>query len=934
MKHLTYIEPLEDRIAPATIINPYTVTYQDQSGDTAVIKISKPLFTSVKAAQNILQWVDVNGNTLTENYTGNGTAEGLQNMNLLGRTDAQGMNISVTTLPQVGVGDLTVNVGEIDAMFLKNNQATLNIALGSVYVQGNLGEINAGSGFNTPSIKSLTVGSMTTDAESSVLGPILSMNVLGDFTAGLDVIGYQYGIINKLRIGGALEGDSSGDQGTGVIEFSGRIGSAVIGSIGNSNGQDPSFTGQLVGGTATPSYIGSLHVLGSITGGAGENSGEVFAETSIKKIVVDQNVVGGAGENSGQIAGPLGTVIISGTMTGGSGSDSGSIFSETVNVAQNAVFVPLGSVKIGGAVTGGTAGTAGTSTTAVQGTAGSIEATKAGTIYIGGSLTGGTAGDTDGSILVNSVKTLTINGNLAGGAGQNSGVVMGTGSTAPMQYGTIVVNGSVQGSSGAGSGAILLNQSGFATVGSVRITGSLVGSSGINSGELVANLNLGTVVIDGSVEGGSAGTAASGPTPAVQGFSGVIEGAIAKTITIGGTLTGGATTVTGTADTSGVIMVNNAGFINVGGGITGGNGPTSGVITTESFFSTDKYGSIVVNGPLTGGAGAVSGAILLNGIGGATVGNLKINGSVVGGSGSQSGEVQTSSNLGSLQISGSVLGGSTSDTGEISIGGTLGSGYITGDLNGAASTIHLSSAILNVGYITAGAIQALEIGGNVESGTNTGGGGIANSGAIRAAANIVSLTIDGSVTGNAANPVFIAGATGPTVKGKPTTDVAISGVTIGGSATYLDVLAGYAPPSASSLNTPLTDPQIGTQQDGAAQIGSVNIGGNLMESNIVAGAATGASDASGYFGNSDNKAFLPSTANLQLSSAIANITIGGEVTGNTSAGVSFGFVAQSLGTVTVNGVTLDTTNLTPGTPVAIANSNVDTNVFLLEVNPA
>src|SRR5271156_1090204 len=95
MKHLSLIEPLEDRIAPAMILSPYTVTFQDGSGDTAVIRISKPLFKTVKSANKYLQWVDNNGNSITETYTGNGTAENLSEIDLLGVTAAQGMNISV-----------------------------------------------------------------------------------------------------------------------------------------------------------------------------------------------------------------------------------------------------------------------------------------------------------------------------------------------------------------------------------------------------------------------------------------------------------------------------------------------------------------------------------------------------------------------------------------------------------------------------------------------------------------------------------------------------------------------------------------------------------------------------------------------------------------------------------------------------------------------
>jgi len=93
------------------ILSPYAVTFQDIDGDTAIVKISKPLFTSPTAAGNILIFTNSSGAQIQESFTGNGTAESLAEINLLGRTDATGMNISVTVIPQVGVGNLQVNVG-------------------------------------------------------------------------------------------------------------------------------------------------------------------------------------------------------------------------------------------------------------------------------------------------------------------------------------------------------------------------------------------------------------------------------------------------------------------------------------------------------------------------------------------------------------------------------------------------------------------------------------------------------------------------------------------------------------------------------------------------------------------------------------------------------------------------------------------------------
>jgi hypothetical protein len=895
MRHLSHIEPLEARIAPATIINPYTVTFQDGDGDTAVVHISKSLFTNATAAGRILLFTDNNGNSIQDLYQGNGSPENLSEIDLLGRTDAQGMNISVKVLPQVGVGNLQVNVGDIAAAnFSVPFQVSQNIDLGSIYIQGNLGQITAGDNFSTPAIQSLTVLSMNEALQSNVLGPIVSMNVQGNFSANLSVIGYQFGSIGRLNIGGSLTGDALGDSNTGVIEFTGHVGVATIGSI---TGTSANGTGELIGVSAGPSYIGSLHVLGSITGGAGSQSGEVFAEASIGRLTVGGSVTGGSGAASGLIAGPLGTVNISGSLTGGSGLTSGTLLGETVTTSDVGVAVPIGSVKIGGDVTGGTAGVAATSTTtASPGDAGVISAVSAKSITIGGSLIGGAAGtttnssgtldqtaDTCGDILVNSVNTLTIVGNITGGTGPNSGIVTGQNALsespniAGMKYGSIWVSGDVAGGTGNVSGSILIDGALGGAVTSLHIGGSLTGNSGTQSGEVESTTSMGTLSIGGSVTGGSAGTAAFAGTPAVgstpaqpatnavPGDTGLIDSAIVRSIMIGGSLTGGTPgtsvdsngTSTATADTSGAIIVTALNSLSIGGNITGGGGPNSGGVSA-------------------GG------------------------------------------NLGTLFVGGTVTGGLADNTGEIFAGDNLTSAVINGNLAGN-TLINSATAVVGSGYIQAGHIGTLNIKGSVSSGANSGGE-LANSGAIRSAADILSLTIGGAVTGTAKNPVLITAAQGLGTTATSKTDLAIKSVTIDGAATYLDVLAGYSP--TVSTNTDPAGAPLGTPVDGSAQIGIVTFGSTLSASNVAAGAMQG---ASGQFGNADNTAITPVATNVL--SSIASIVVTGQATGDSTAGDSYGFEARQLLSIEVNGLPVSTANLTVGTPEAVNG----TNLFLLRV---
>lgn len=805
MNHLTHIEPLEIRIAPATILNPYTVTFQDVNGDTAIVKISNPLFKNATAAGNILLFTDSNGNSIHETFTGNGTAENLAEINLLGVAAAQGMNISVKVIPTVGVGVGQVNVGEIAAAnFSVPFQVSQEVPLGSIYIQGNLGEINAGSGLSTiPAIQSLSVLSMTNGSpgvQSNVLGTIGNLSVQGNFNANLNVIGYQFGSIGKLNIGGSLAADSAGDTGSGVIQFTGHVGSATIGNITGGSVAATSTststlnegTGELFGQTSNPSYIGSLNVLGSITGGSGSDSGRVFAESSIGKVTVGGSVTGGAGQDSGEIAGPLGTVNVAGGLTGGSGISSGTILGQTINTAKAAVSVAIGSVTIGGDVTGGTAGVAA-----------------------------------------------------------------------------------------------------FAGTTTVAATAAVPGNSGIISAYTAKSIS-----IAGSLIGGTAGTS----------------------VDSNGTLNQ-------TANTSGAVLVDSVGSLTIGKNIIGGSGPNSGIITGQSTFSSMTYGNIVVNGGVTGGTGATSGSILVNGLLGGTITNLHIGTNLTGIpetqtsgtpiSGTQSGEVYASSNLGTLYIGGNVTGGNADNTGEIFAGGNLTNGLIKGNLTGGITT----TTVVGSGYIQAGHIGTLEIDGNVTSGTNSKGE-IANSGAIRSSGDISSLTIKGEVTGTPDNPVYISATQGPSASARLKTDVAIQSVTIDQAVTYLDLLAGYSP-TVSKTTDPAGAP-LGTPTDGSAQIGTVTFGSTLSASNLVAGAEP---DSSGHFGTTGNTAIATKTvANVQ--SSIASIIVAGQATGDSTPADSFGFVAEKLETVMVNGVTILTSGLQPGIPVAVNG----TNLFLLEVS--
>lgn len=547
MKEIPCIEPLEARIAPAILISPTEVTYLDNNGETAVVKISKPLFTSAAAAAKILVFTDTSNAASPFASTGN---QNLLQINLLGPNGtalkaAQDMNISVSLIPQKD-GPHTVNIGHIDAAVFDptTGKASQNIDLGKITIQGDVNYINAGDNFVTPAVKSLNVLSMVQGGTSTFLGPLASFHDSGNFGSFLNVAGGPSGGIGKLNIEGAD---------TGIIQFSGHIGTAVIASM---TGSSFNGGGSLLGFAGATSSIGSLHVLGSVTGG-----------------------------------------------------------------------------------------------------------------------------------------------------------------------------------------------SGFAT------------------GEIYAGAKIGKIVIDGSLQGG------------------------------------GTTTTTTTA-------------------------------------------------------------------------------------GAESGSIQD--------------GGTTTTT---------------------------TTAVAESGYIQGGRIESLKIGGNVSTFANSTGGAVSNNGSIRATANIDSLEIDGNVTGVSGDVAYISAAHGASTSKHAKSDVALGKVTIKGSVSYLDILAGYGADTSTTTGTgtnAVTNPEgapLGNMADGTAQIGTISIGGTLSASNIVAGVAP---NSSGYFGAAGDAAISGTDNKVGLHSSIAKIVVGGMAAGDGTSTGSFGIVAQKLPSISIDQTVLG--SLTPGAP-----RQINGNLYALEI---
>ena len=251
-----------------------------------------------------------------------------------------------------------------------------------------------------------------------------------------------------------------------------------------------------------------------------------------------------------------------------------------------------------------------------------------------------------------------------------------------------------------------------------------------------------------------------------------------------------------------------------------------------------------------------------------------------------------------ITIGGSLIGGLGNSSGAI-IAGNEGTVTIGGDLVGAsisgASTVHLDES----GYIQGGHITSISIGGSITAGsnTNTGSGStLTRDGSIRASEDIGSISVGGSLIGTSTNAVIIS-AVGLASVPKKGVDTAIGSLTVDGQVELANILAGYDPTTngltdgAGAITGPV---------NGQASIGTVRIGGNWTQSNLVAGAQPGPSN---LFGEPDNTEISAADGSSEdLIAQIARIMIGGQVAGGPNPATDhYGFVAEQINKLSLGG---------------------------------
>lgn len=467
---MQFLEYLEDRIAPATLLaNGSTVTYQDVDGDVVTVKFSKAIFADQTDADHVFIFATggVDGS--------NANPQQLQEIDLSMLADpslSNGVKISVTVKKGVTAGgfpgDGYVNIGTINT----------SKYLGDVSIKGDLSEIDIANEDAAPqALGKLSVNSFglngflmqaSADYQSNIQGDIKEVSIKRDFQYGMFFVS---GDIAKFSVGGSIIGSTFG---SGYVSLmNGTLGTLTVAKdiVG---GAEPSANISAALG------VGTVKVGGSVIGGSSA-SANISSNGTINSVTIGGDLKG-AGGNTGNItADVISSVKIGGSVFGGYGTASGSI---------NAVS-ELGSANIGGDVVGGNI--SGTENLFAMG---AIDAGKIGSLSIGGSLIAGkdlSVSDLEKSGSISSgstIGTLVIKGGVIGNQTHTANISAGgetvSGGTSNVAIGKLSVSGDVRFANIlAGYDTFLSPINGSAQIGSVGIGGDLVATNivaGIEAG--------------------------------------------------------------------------------------------------------------------------------------------------------------------------------------------------------------------------------------------------------------------------------------------------------------------------------------------------------------------------------------------------------------------------------------------------------------------
>ena len=772
---IPFLERLEDRIAPATLIDGKTVEFVDVDNDVIRVQLSKSVLTAQNWQSHFDFQSDGAGHDVLENINFSGPA-------------FSGIGVAISAVQAQGA-DGIVNIGAINAG---------GVDLDKVVIAGGLVKMTAGDlltpakGVNLLQVDSLGLldpldfGLM--DRSSVIQGKLGELSVGGSIGGSLTVNGGLQAGIGKIVVGGSLLAGS--DSLSGTISTTGGIGSIFVG--GSIDGRLADTPGEA--SIVTRHSIGSVIVKGSVIAGGHEGTATISAFYNIGPVIIDGNLGSDAvipsGLNAGSIHaqhGTLGAVTLGGSLVGGEGDFSGFLQAERgmgaikilgsisggngLSSGTIQTYGALTSLSVGGSIEGGQAPDSGSVN--ISGTIGALTVTgnilggdgeysgrvqtenSMGTVLVGGNLVGG-LGDGSGAILaVENITKTTIRGEIQGGDGSNSGAVSSTSGSLL----TVEVGLGLDGGKGAGSGS-LYSQVGFSSL--KILAGGLDGGNGFNSASILTDGDIKTLSILGDVDGGvgissgsiNAGSLGTGTVVgSMIGGSGEMSGGVyltgqLKSFSITGT---GHDVIGGSGEGSGSIIAKTGiGTVFVAGNLTGGTGMDTGSIQAGSETENASIGTVKILGNVTGETGIRSASIL--GWGG-NMNLASIAGSVTGGEGIFSALIYANNTFTKAEVLGNLTGGKGDFSGRIATDtGVLGSVFIGGNFSGSEGT--------NSGTIFAGTdIGTVTIKGAIAGGNGDCSGAIGvmlSNGSLEASDRIAKVLVGSSLQ----TPKSIEGGSG------------------------------------------------------------------------------------------------------------------------------------------------------------------------------
>lgn len=252
--------------------------------------------------------------------------------------------------------------------------------------------------------------------------------------------------------------------------------------------------------------------------------------------------------------------------------------------------------------------------------------------------------------------------------------------------------------------------------------------------------------------------------------------------------------------------------------------------------------------------------------------------------GSQSRIHSTGGNIGTVKIGGDLVGDTAAYSGAIvTDAGNIGAVKIGGSIFGG----NLTAGVGPCGAVySSGRIGSVSVGGDIVVHPLIDSGDAPSSvTGIRAGLDIGSVTVRGEIRGTLSEKVEIVAFKNP----DPATAVAIRSVTIGGSVGLLNLGAGY----------PLgVFPGSMTGSSPDVQIGRISIGGDWVGSSVFCGVS-----APNVAVGLGAETLLPG-GQAAIVARIGSIVIKGAVNGSTNAAQATAFLAEDIGSFSVNGAKL------------------------------